>query len=201
MITYDISHTLGLIIGKQLINPITQGVDIIHGSTHKTFLGPQKGIIGFPISCNENIKTNIKDALSHGLQSNCGISEVLALAATLEEMKLYGKDYAKTTCLHTKYLANLLDLSGLSVAGKQFGFTETHQVWVTIGTEQQAWQACSKLHNAGIRVYASLPFVNTCGLRLGTNAITRLGFSTNEIKKVDQWMVNILVNKLDRKGI
>ncbi|WP_395971438.1 hypothetical protein WH390_14620 (plasmid) [Candidatus Arsenophonus nilaparvatae] len=56
VITYDISHTLGLIVGKQLINPITQGVDIIHGSTHKTFPGPQKGIIGFPISCNENIK-------------------------------------------------------------------------------------------------------------------------------------------------
>lgn len=202
VITYDISHILGLIVGKQLINPITQGVDIIHGSTHKTFPGPQKGIIGFPISCNENIKENIKHALSPGLQSNCGTSEVLALAATLEEMKLYGKDYAQTTCLHAKYLANLLDSSGLSVAGKQFGFTETHQIWVTIGTEQQAWQACARLHNAGIRVYpANLPFINTWGLRLGTNAMTRLGFSTNEIKKVGQWMVDILLNDVEPKKV
>ncbi|MDR5617834.1 hypothetical protein [Arsenophonus sp.] len=102
IITYDISHTLGLIVGNQFINPITQGVDIIHGSTHKTFPGPQKGIIGFPISCHKNTQTTIKQALSPGLQSNCGTSEVLALAATLEEMKLYGKNYAETTCFTCK---------------------------------------------------------------------------------------------------
>lgn len=195
VIACDISHTLGLIVGKQLINPVTQGVDLIHGSTHKTFPGPQKAIIGFPAPCSENIRATIQRALSPGLQSNCGTTEVLALAAALEEMQLYGCPYAQAVCQHAKYLAHLLDRIGFNVAGKIFGFTETHQIWVLIGTEQQAWGACAKLHRAGIRAYpANLPFVNTWGLRLGTNAITRLGFSTNELQQVAQWMGDILLN-------
>lgn len=197
IITYDVSHTLGLIIGKQLVNPATQGVDIIHGSTHKTFPGPQKAIIGFPFSCRKNIRENIQHALSPGLQSNCGTAEVLALAAVLEEMKLFGEPYAQATCQHAKFLANLLDSIGFNIAGKTFGFTETHQVWIIIGTEQQTWHACAKLHRAGIRVYpANLPFVNTWGLRLGTNAMTRLGFTINEIEKVGQWIVDILFKNM-----
>lgn len=93
------------------------------------------------------------------------------------------------------FSSSLRDRIGFNVAGKIFGFMETHQIWVLIGTEQQAWGACAKLHRAGIRAYpANLPFVNTWGLRLGTNAITRLGFSTNKLQQVAQWMGDILLN-------
>lgn len=202
VITYDISHTLGLIIGKQFVNPASAGVDILHGSTHKTFPGPQKAIISFPISCSNNIIENIQHALSPGLQSNCGTSEILALAAALEEMKLYGESYAHATCQHAKHLANSLARNGFNIAGKIFGFTKTHQVWMIIGTKNQAWNACAKLHRAGIRVYpANLPFVNTWGLRLGTNAITRLGFSKHEIEKTGQWITAILLKNAKPENI
>ncbi len=202
VITYDISHTFGLIAGKQFVNPVTQGVDIIHGSTHKTFPGPQKAVIGFPVSCSKNIREDIQHALSPGLQSNCGTAETLALAAALEEMKLYGESYARATCYHAKYLADLLARKGFNIAGKIFGFTETHQIWVLMGTEHQAWHACARLHLAGIRVYpANLPFVNTWGLRLGTNAITRLGFSINEIGKLGQWIADILLKNAEPETI
>ncbi|WMY95320.1 MAG: hypothetical protein RA163_00050 (plasmid) [Arsenophonus sp.] len=202
IITYDISHILGLIIGKKLKNPIQEGVDIIHGSTHKTFPGPQKGIIGFPIFLCKNIIKNIEDALSPGLQSNCGTSEVLALGAALEEMKIFGESYAQKTCLNSKYLANKLYSLGFNIPGKKFGFTETHQVWLIIGTEEKTWQACAKLHRAGIRVYPTyLPFVQTWGLRLGTNAITRLGFSINDIETIAKWITDVLVNNIKPENI
>ncbi|WMY95964.1 MAG: hypothetical protein RA162_00050 (plasmid) [Arsenophonus sp.] len=202
IITYDISHILGLIIGKKLKNPIQEGVDIIHGSTHKTFPGPQKGIIGFPIFLHKNIIKNIQDALSPGLQSNCGTSEVLALGAALEEMKTFGESYAQTICENSKYLANKLYSLGLKIPGKKFGFTETHQVWIIIGTEEKTWQACSKLHRAGIRVYPTyLPFVKIWGLRLGTNAITRLGFSINDIETIAKWIIDVLVKNIKPENI
>lgn len=195
IIACDVSHILGLIIGKQWPNPITQGIDFIHGSTHKTFPGPQKGILGFPPSFPKNLQAAIQQALSPGLQSNCGNSEILALAAAFEEMRLHGETYARTVCEHARYLAQRLDRAGFPVVGKSFGFTESHQVWVTIGTELQAWQAFAKLHRAGMRSYpAYLPCVKTWGLRLSTQAITRLGFSKTEICQIAHWIYEILIN-------
>lgn len=195
IVACDVSHTLGLIIGKQFTNPISQGVDFIHGSTHKTFPGPQKAILGFPTHFDNSLRLTIQQALAPGLQSNCGTSEILALAAALEEMQIHGNAYASAVCQHAQYLAQLLDKAGFHVAGKHFGFTETHQIWISIGTEQRAWQAFSQLHRAGIRAYpAYLPFVKTWGLRLSTNAITRLGFSKSEIHTLAQWITDVLLN-------
>jgi glycine hydroxymethyltransferase len=197
LICYDVSHTLGLIIGQQFPNPILQNVDLIHGSTHKTFPGPQKAIIGFPAHLDKKLKEAVQYALSPGLQSNCGTSEILALAVALEEMKVYGKDYAIAVCQHAKYFASLLSRVGLNVVGKHFGFTETHQFWIVIGNEQQAWQAFGNLHQAGIRAYpAYLPYVNAWGLRLSTNAITRLGFQAEEIRMLANWIKQILIDKI-----
>jgi glycine hydroxymethyltransferase len=202
LICYDVSHTLGLIIGQQFPNPILQDVDIIHGSTHKTFPGPQKAIIGFSTHLDKKLKETVQFALSPGLQSNCGTSEILALAIALEEMKVYGKDYAAAVCQHAKYFSSLLDKLGFNVIGKQFGFTETHQVWLAIGNEQQAWQAFGDLHKASIRAYpAYLPYVNTWGLRLSTNAITRLGFQREEISRLAEWIKQILIDKISPNKI
>lgn len=202
IISCDISHTLGLIMGQQFPNPIFQGVDIIHGSTHKTLPGPQKAIIGFPETFNNALRATIQQALSPGLQSNCGTSEILALAVALEEMRVYGRAYAQAVCLHARYLATQLDGHGFKVAGKAFGFTETHQIWMIIGNEQQAWQAFAKLHRAGIRVYpAALPFVRQWGLRLGTAAMTRLGFSTAEINQVALWIQQVLLENVQPEKI
>src|SRR5665648_920674 len=44
-IVYDSAHVLGLIAGEQFQDPLNEGVDVMTGSTHKTFPGPQHGII------------------------------------------------------------------------------------------------------------------------------------------------------------
>jgi aminomethyltransferase len=45
VIMYDMAHVLGL-IGPHFQNPYAEGADIITGSTHKTFYGSQRGVIG-----------------------------------------------------------------------------------------------------------------------------------------------------------
>ena len=44
-IMYDMAHVLGL-IGDHFQNPFQEGAEIVTGSTHKTFFGPQRGVIG-----------------------------------------------------------------------------------------------------------------------------------------------------------
>ncbi|NHJ40687.1 MAG: hypothetical protein FK731_11700, partial [Asgard group archaeon] len=42
---YDGSHVMGLIAGKEFQDPLREGVHVLIGSTHKSFPGPQGGIV------------------------------------------------------------------------------------------------------------------------------------------------------------
>lgn len=41
LVAYDGSHVLGLLAGQQFQDPLREGADLLFGSTHKTFPGPQ----------------------------------------------------------------------------------------------------------------------------------------------------------------
>jgi glycine hydroxymethyltransferase len=45
LVGFDGSHVLGLIAGKQFQDPLREGAHALFGSTHKSFFGPQGGII------------------------------------------------------------------------------------------------------------------------------------------------------------
>ena len=45
VLMYDMAHVLGL-VGPHFQQPFDEGADIVTGSTHKTFFGTQRGIIG-----------------------------------------------------------------------------------------------------------------------------------------------------------
>ncbi len=44
-VAYDASHVLGLIAGGVFQDPLREGADFITSSTHKTFPGPQGGVV------------------------------------------------------------------------------------------------------------------------------------------------------------
>jgi glycine/serine hydroxymethyltransferase len=44
-IIYDASHILGLTLGGQFQNPLSEGADILCGNTHKTLPGPHRGLL------------------------------------------------------------------------------------------------------------------------------------------------------------
>ncbi|MEX2726365.1 MAG: serine hydroxymethyltransferase, partial [Candidatus Sigynarchaeum springense] len=44
-LVFDGSHVLGLIAGGEFQDPLRQGADVLLGSTHKTFFGPQGGVV------------------------------------------------------------------------------------------------------------------------------------------------------------
>ena len=45
VVMYDMAHVLGL-VGPHFQEPFAEGADLVTGSTHKTFFGTQRGVIG-----------------------------------------------------------------------------------------------------------------------------------------------------------
>ena len=123
-VMYDGAHVLGLIAGGKFQDPLKEGADILAGSTHKTFPGPQGGMI----LCKEDIKKEIDDAVFPGVVSNHHLHHVAALGISLAEMLEFGADYADQIVKNAKALAQSLYELGFDVLCEDQGFTESHQV-------------------------------------------------------------------------
>ena len=61
---YDGSHVMGLIAGKQFQDPLREGATTLFGSTHKSFPGPQGGII--LSNADEKITSKLDSTLDPG---------------------------------------------------------------------------------------------------------------------------------------
>jgi glycine hydroxymethyltransferase len=128
-IVYDSAHVLGLIAGEQFQDPLREGVDVMTGSTHKTFPGPQGGII----FSTRALADAIDEAVFPGTVSNHHLHHVAGLAVTLVEMLEFGKTYAQQTVKNAKTLGAALYNTGFNVLCPEKEFTESHQIVLDVG--------------------------------------------------------------------
>src|SRR5437764_10186271 len=94
---YDGAHVLGLIAGGQFQDPLHEGATWLTGSTHKTFPGPQRGVIISNLEDPEAIKKYWQTAdrgVFPGSSSNHHLNTLPALLVATRELKQYGRDYA-----------------------------------------------------------------------------------------------------------
>ncbi|RLF92920.1 serine hydroxymethyltransferase, partial [Thermococci archaeon] len=125
-IAYDAAHVLGLIAGKQFQNPFKEGAKIMTASTHKTFPGPQGGILMTKNLDQENM-ANVQWAIFPGCMSNHHLHHVAGKAITAYEMLEYGEDYAKQTIKNAQKLGEAMTENGFTVVAENKGFTKSHQ--------------------------------------------------------------------------
>lgn len=171
-IVYDGSHVLGLIAGASFQKPFTDGADILLGSTHKSFFGPQGGII----LGTKDLQGTVKDKQRPGLIDNAHWNRIAALAQALEEMQRVGPDYAKQVIANSKALARALDEHGVPVKCRDYGYTESHQVMLNITNQKEIEDLTKRLEDANLIVDR--------GIRLGTNELTRRGFKEEDFEHV-----------------
>ena len=198
---YDGAHVSGLIAGKGFPNPLDYGFSVLTSSSYKTFPGPPGGFI---LTKNEDIHRRIKRATFPGFTANYHCNRVAALAATCLEMLRYGQDYASQILKNSKALAECLDQQGFNVLGKEFGFTETHQIAVDVsGIGGGAWCAC-QLEKANILCNKNLipgdnpkQVKNPSGLRMGTQEVTRLGMKETDMRIIADMIARVLLKKVD----
>ena len=196
-VMYDGAHVLGLIAGGRFQDPLKEGADVVAGSTHKTFPGPQGGII----LCKEDISRKIDDAVFPGVVSNHHLHHLAALGIATAEMLEFGSAYADQIIKNAKALAQNLYELGFNVLCEDLGFTESHQVAMDVSNLGDVAKLAKELEANNIILNKNLlPWddVNRSddpsGIRIGTQEITRRGLKESHMSEVAEFIKRVAMN-------
>jgi glycine hydroxymethyltransferase len=194
---YDAAHVLGLIAGKKFQDPLKEGIDVISGSTHKTLPGPQHGMIVSDLT-KEGLESALRRGVFPGVTSNHHLHSVAALAVTLAETKEFGQDYAAQIIRNAKALGQALHERGMDVLCEHLGFTESHTIVVDVEEFQGGAKVAKDLESANIILNKNLlPWdsdpVRPCGIRIGSQELTRIGMKEKEMEEVAELIARVVV--------
>jgi glycine hydroxymethyltransferase len=199
VIIYDAAHVLGLISAGFFQDPLKEGADIVTSSTHKTFPGPQGGLILGNI--DEELQKKIRWKVFPGVSSNHHLHRIPALYMTLLEMKKFGKSYARQIIKNSQALAKQLFDFGFDVLGANKGFTKSHQVVVNVEKCGGGNIVAKTLENANIIVNKNVllgdeivDVKNPRGIRIGVQEMTRFGMKEKEMKEIAKFMKELLLD-------
>ena len=168
-IAYDGSHVMGLIAGKAFQKDVLEYCDVLFGSTHKSFFGPQGGII---LTNDEDIYNAMKRNITWRSMDNYHPSRVAALGVAAEEMIRSGEKYASLVVSNSHSLGKELNDLGIGVRFSPW-FSETHQVIVD----------SNSLNKSGLDYRSFSERLEENGIivdregRVGTAEISRYGFN------------------------
>jgi len=199
---YDMAHVLGL-IGPYFQEPFREGAEIVTGSTHKTFFGTQRGIIGVNYKKGEDkypLWESIQNRTFPGSVSNHHLGTLLGLLFSTYEMNAFKDEYQKKVIGNAKAFAKALKDAGLEVAGDaSISYTETHQVIVHVGYGKGP-AAAEKLEENNIIVnYQATPeeegFTASGALRLGVSEMTRFGMEAGDFEALAGLIADCLKGK------
>ena len=199
-IMYDMAHVLGL-VGDYFQKPFAEGAEIVTGSTHKTFYGPQRGVIGVNYK-KEELKYGLWETIESrafpGSVSNHHLGTQLGLLMAAYEMNQFKDQYQKSVVENAKYFAKCLKAEGLDVAGDSaIDYTETHQVIVSVGYGTGPDVARRLEENNIIVNYQATPdeegFTASGALRMGVNEMTRFGFEKEDFAELASIMADCIL--------
>jgi glycine hydroxymethyltransferase len=203
-VAYDASHVLGLIAGGQFQDPLREGADFITSSTHKTFPGPQGGVImGSPTTpALEKAVKKIQFAIFPLSASSTHLGRLPALGIAALEMKLFGAELARQIVKNAQTAGQYLCENGVKVLAENKGFTKSHQIAVDIRSFGGGKKIAQDLEDANIILNKNLlPYDDQSskddpsGLRIGFQDITRRGFREGDIKHLCDLMLDVIKSK------
>jgi aminomethyltransferase len=200
-ILYDMAHVLGL-VGSYFQRPFEEGADIVTGSTHKTFFGTQRGIIGSNYILDEpdfEFWEAIQRRAFPGSVSNHHLGTLLGLLMAAYEMNFFKDDYQKKVLANARAFACALRTCGLDVAGDpDISYTQTHQVILRVGYAQGPEIARQLEENNIVVNYQAVPeeegFTAAGALRMGVQEMTRFGMEAEDFQELAQLIYDIVVH-------
>ena len=187
-ILYDGAHVLGLIAAGEFQDPLREGATYLTGSTHKTFPGPQRGVILANLE-GEDVEKYWPAAdrgVFPGSSSNHHLHSLAALVVATREMKVHGRAYARQIVRNAQALGRALSDAGIPVAAKDLGFTRSHQIAVDVSGFGGGVAVARRIEEQDIIVnYNMLPGDqdprSPSGLRVGVQEMTRFGMKEAEM--------------------
>ncbi len=190
----DMAHVAGLIAAGLYPNPV-EIADVTTSTTHKTLGGPRGGII--LARENPDIAKKLNSALFPGMQGGPLMHVIAAKAVCfLEALQPEFKAYQEQTVKNAAAMAEGFLARGYDVVS---GGTDNHLFLLDlIRKEITGKDADAALGRANITVNKNAvpndprsPFV-TSGLRIGSPAVTRRGFTEADCTMLTGWMCDVL---------
>ncbi len=203
-VAYDASHVLGLVAGGVFQDPLIEGADFITSSTHKTFPGPQGGVVmGNPKDARmEKAVKKIQYAIFPLSASSTHLGRLPALGIAALEMKLFGNELARQIVKNAQTAGQHLYENGVKVLCEHKGFTRSHQIAVDIRAFGGGNKIAQDLEDANIILNKNLlPYddqstkADPSGLRVGFQDITRRGFREGDVKHLCDLMLDVIKAK------
>ncbi len=193
----DIAHIAGLIVAKQLANPVPI-FDVVSTTTHKTLRGPRGAII----MCKEKYAKQVDRAVFPGMQGGPHDHITAAKAVAFQEaLQPEFEEYGRQVISNAQTLAQALMDRGYQIVS---GGTDNHLLVVDLRNKGITGKEAEKvLEQIGISVSRSTipndsnPPLNPSGLRLGTAAVTTRGMKEKEMLLIAQYIDEALLNKDD----
>ena len=199
---YDGAHVLGLIAGGQFQAPLQEGATWLTGSTHKTFPGPQRGVILGNLDEEDEKKywPAADRGVFPGSSSNHHLHSLPALLVATREMKTFGRDYTAQIVRNAQALGRGLDELGTPVEARDFGYTKSHMIAVNVSQWGGGVEVAKRLEANDIIVnYNMLPGdtdpKNPSGLRIGVPEMTRFGMDERAMGELAQLMHDAIIGK------
>lgn len=204
VLMFDMAHVLGLYGAFQ--EPFADGADVVTGSTHKTFFGPQRGVVagnfpkGHPL---RKLWVEIKSRAFPGSTSNHHLGTLLGLLAAACEMNAFKGEYQEAVRTNAKAFAKALAGAGIQVEGDASdGYTETHQVICRIREHGIGEEVALRMEKANLLCnYQALPddtsFVESSGIRLGVQEMTRFGMGPDDFAELAGLLADCVIRKKD----
>jgi glycine hydroxymethyltransferase len=189
LVFYDASHVLGLIAGGEFQDPLREGADVLYGSTHKSFPGPQGGLL---VTDREDLFQQLEPALVWRVFDNAHWNRIAALGQTLLELERFGAEYARTVIGNSQALARQLTEAGVPFVAEGEGFTRSHQAIMDL-------EELRRRHGIGgatlARRWESQRLLTDLVGRLGTAEVARLGLGPTDMPRLADLLVRAGLQK------
>jgi glycine hydroxymethyltransferase len=207
-ILYDGAHVLGLILGGQFQDPWREGATWVTASTHKTFPGPQRGVILSDL--DDDAAQRYWPAADRGVfpgsSSNHHLHTLPALLVAIREMRQHGATYAGQVVRNAKALGQALDEAGIGVEARAFGYTMSHQIAVNVADYGGGLAVAQRLEANDIIVNYNLLPMDTdprrpSGLRIGVQEMTRYGMGESDMQRLAELLADAIKGKQVKEAV
>ena len=188
----DIAHPAGLVATGLHPSPIPYA-HITTTTTHKTLRGPRGGMI----LCAEEYAKAVDRSVFPGMQGGPLMHVIAGKAVAFgEALQPEFTDYSRRVIENAQAMANQLIARGLPIVA---GGTDTHLMLVDVGSRGLSGSKVEKLlDRVGITCNKNTIPGDTrspaqaSGIRLGTPAVTTRGFSTDDCRRVANYIADII---------
>lgn len=188
----DMAHIAGLIAAGLHPDPVPYA-DFIGSTTHKTLRGPRSGFI----LCRKEHAKQVDGAVFPGIQSGPLMHMTAAKAVAFKEaMSEDFKDYQRQVIKNARAMSEEFMNCGIPVVS---GGTDNHLMLLDLtelnisGKEASEVLARAKITvNKNAIPYDSRNPSEASGIRVGTPALTTRGMKEKEVRRIANWVADIL---------